>query len=194
MDMQKTAREIGLFETAINLAKVYDSQDVLQKVGGSMPLPSEAVAAQTEKAAQWLLQFGKRKYMLLTPEIALVDAMKQHADANTEIILALPCDMDKEAKKRLKNNLPQNMAVTVLEEPFFPDSFLPGNGMIVVCGYLGGDRAMVLSDTYRMFEHYKGFLGKKVFVPYTELDAAFRYDGWMEIHQQKFNAIWRDEA
>ena len=37
MDIQKTAREIGLFETAINLAKVSNSADVIQKVGTSIP-------------------------------------------------------------------------------------------------------------------------------------------------------------
>ena len=39
MDMQKTAREIGLFETAVNLVAVCDSSDVQTKVGASMPLP-----------------------------------------------------------------------------------------------------------------------------------------------------------
>ena len=53
--------------------------------------------------------------------------------------------------------------------------------MIVVCGYTAGGRMMALSDTYRMVEHYKGFLGKKVFVPFKELDTAVRYDGWMEV-------------
>lgn len=39
MDMQKTAKEIGLFETAVNLVAVCDSSDVQAKVGASMPLP-----------------------------------------------------------------------------------------------------------------------------------------------------------
>lgn len=193
MDMQKTAREIGLFETAINLAKVGYSQDVIQKVGASMPLPSEDILDRAKTAAEWLVRFGKRKYMFLTPEIALMDEMKELIDDDTEIILAIPSDMEHEAKDRLSNNLPQGMVVTVLEEPFFPESFLPGDSMLVICGYLGGGRAMALSDTFRMAEHYKCFLGKKVFVPYTELNAASRYDGWMELRQQKFSAIWREQ-
>lgn len=32
MDMQKTAREIGLFETAVNLVSVCDSIDVREKI------------------------------------------------------------------------------------------------------------------------------------------------------------------
>ena len=63
--------------------------------------------------------------------------------------------------------------------------------MIVISGYLGGDRAMILPDIYRMAEHYSGFLGKKVFVPYRELDAAIRYDGWMEISKQRLSEKWR---
>lgn len=33
MDLQKTAREIGLFETNVNLARVCGSADVRQKAG-----------------------------------------------------------------------------------------------------------------------------------------------------------------
>ena len=43
MNIQKTAREIGIFETAVNLAKVKDSTEVIQKVGAAMPLPDEDI-------------------------------------------------------------------------------------------------------------------------------------------------------
>lgn len=43
MNMQKTAREIGLLETAVNLSKFCNSEDVMQKVGASMPLPDENI-------------------------------------------------------------------------------------------------------------------------------------------------------
>lgn len=193
MDIQRTAREIGLFETAVNLAKVSNSTDVIQKVGASMPLPDENLGVRVEKIAEWLLGFGKSKYMFLTPEIALIEEMGKHTNSKIEVIIAVPCDLEQEAKERLNNNLPHGVEITVLEEPYFPQSFFPGNGMMVISGYLGGDRAMVLSDTYRMVEHYNGFLGKKVFVPYKELDAAMRYKGWMEISQQRLSAKWRSE-
>ena len=61
MDIQKTAQEIGLFETATNLAKVNNSYEVLQKVGESFPLPSEDIQERTKNVAQWLLDFGKSK-------------------------------------------------------------------------------------------------------------------------------------
>ena len=53
---------------------------------------------------------------------------------------------------------------------------------------------MVLPDTYRMVEHYSGFLGKKVFIPYKELETAARYDGWLEVSQQRLSMKWRSET
>lgn len=192
--MQKTAREIGLFEAGINLSKVCDSNDVLHKVGASMPLPDKSITDDVPKIAAWLHEFGKSKYMFLTPEIALIEEMAKLSDRAEEIIIAIPCDLDSEAKERLKNNLPHGIGVTILEEPYFPQSFFPGNGMMVVCGYSAGGRLMVLPDTYRMVEHYSGFLGKKAFIPYKELDTAARYDGWMEISQQRLSMKWRSAS
>lgn len=192
MDIQKTVREIGLFETAINVAKVSNSADVVQKVGMTMPLPNKDIGVRVKQVAKWLCDFNKNKYMFLTPEIALFEEMSKLDNTHMEIIIAIPCDLEQEAKERLKNNLPHGITVTVLEEPYFPQSFFPRNGILVICGYLGRNRALVLPDTYRMVEHYSGFLGKKVFVPYKELDSASRYDGWMEINQQRINAKWRN--
>ena len=45
-----------------------------------------------------------------------------------------------------------------------------------------------------MVEHYSGFMGKKAFVPYLELDTAARYEGWMEINQQRLNVKWRKSS
>lgn len=193
MDMQKTAREIGLFETGINLSKVCNSADVIQKVGASMPLPDDDIANQIPHIAAWLHSFDKSKYMFLTPEIALIEEMSKYSNTE-EVIIAIPCDLEEEAKERLRNNLPHGIEVTILEEPYFPQSFFPGNGLMVVCGYAADGRAMVLPDTYRMVEHYSGFLGKKVFIPYKELETAARYNRWMEISQQRLSTKWRSES
>lgn len=193
MNLLKTAREIGFFETAINLAKVSNSADVIQKVGVSMPLPDEDINTKMTQIAKWLLSFGKSKYMFLMPEIALIDEIYKLTDRHIEVIIAVPCDLEQDAKERLSNNLPHGITVTILEEPYFPQSFFPGNGMMVVSGYLGGGRTMVLPDTYRMVEHYNGFLGKKVFIPYVELDTAMRHNEWMEISPQRLSAKWRSE-
>lgn len=193
MDLQRTAKEIGLFLMSNNLSEVADSLDVQNKVGASMPLPNPGRENNVSKITEWLISFGKRKYMFLTPEIALIEELLKQTEKNAEITIAVPCDLDQEIKERLKNNLPHGATVELLEEPHFPDNLYPSNGMIVICGYSGGDRPMVLSDTYRMVEHYSSFLGKKVFIPYIELSSAARYDGWMEVGQQRISKIWRSE-
>ena len=192
MDIQKTSKEIGLFETAINLAKVRNSNDVLEKVEDAFPFPDKDITENIAKIAKWLLLFSKDKYMFFTPEIALAEAMGT-INPSVEIVFAIPCNMDNEVKERLVNNLPRNISVSILEEPYFPENFFPGNAMFVVCGYSGADRAMVLPDTYRMVEHYSDFKGKKAFVPFVELNSASRYDGWMELNAQKIGMKWRKE-
>lgn len=39
MDILKTVREIGFFETSCNLAEVLESSDIWAKAGSMMPLP-----------------------------------------------------------------------------------------------------------------------------------------------------------
>lgn len=193
MDLQRTGKEIGLFLTAINLIDVMDSPDVQEKVGASMPLPDTYTGEKVSEVVKWLTGFGKRKYMFLTPEIALIEELLRQTDNKAEVTIAIPCDLDHEIKERLQNNLPHKAKVKLLEEPHFPAMFFPSNGMIVTCGYLGGDRAMVMADTYRMVEHYNSFFGKKVFIPYVEHSSAARYDGWMEVGQDRITEKWRSE-
>ena len=190
MDIQMTAKEIGLFETAMNLATVSTSENVIQTVGAAMPLPAEDIENRMIQAAQWLLDFGKNKYLFLLPELAIVEQMKKRSNRKIEIIIGTACNLEQEAKCRLYNNFPNGIA-TILEEPYFPECFYPDNGMIIITGYLGANKAMVLKDTYRMADHYDSFLGKKVFIPYQELNRATRCDGWLEIAENKTSIKWR---
>ena len=80
--------------------------------------------------------------------------------------------------------------MTVLEEPNFPQSFFPGNGMMV-CGYSACRRPMVLPNTYRMLEHSAGSWDGRYSSPHRELDTAARYDGWMEVCQNRLSTEWR---
>ncbi len=186
MDILKTVREIGFFEAGCNLAAVTGSSDIRAKTGSIMPLPDADIDTSVHDIAEWLAAFNKDKYMFLSPEIALIDSLAEE-DADKEAVILIPCDMDDEVKDRLKSNIPKSMKVSLLEEPYFPDEFYPGNGIIVVCGYLAGGRMMVLPETYRMIEHYSGFWGKKVFVPYAELPKAVRYDEWMEVGNDRIS-------
>lgn len=191
MEILKTVRDIGFFETGRNLIQVLDSGAVRAQVGATMPLPAPNLADVMERITEWLSAFGKKKYLFLTPEIALVELLAAQ-DPEREAILMVPCGME-EVRARLENNLPRQMRTSLLEEPFFPKEFYPDNGIIIGCGYLAGNRAMVLPETYRMIDHYAaGFYGKKVFVPYAELSEGIRYEGWIEVSAEKFSGSWRD--
>ena len=143
MDMLKTVREIGFFETGCNLVEVIDSKDVQAKAGVVMPLPAPTLADSISDIAEWLAAFGKEKYMFFSPEISIIDKLAER-NPNNEAIMLIPCDMDQEVKERLRGNIPKSMKVSLLEEPYFPEAFYPGNGILVICGYLAGGRMMVL--------------------------------------------------
>ncbi|MGX8705118.1 MAG: hypothetical protein ACSW8J_00920 [bacterium] len=188
----KTSREIGFFETNVNLSTVLHSDAIRSEAGAIMPLPDANLAARIQDIAEWIVSFGKRKYLFMTPEIALIDALAALRPDQTAMILS-PCDLSEDVRTRMRHNLPKRMKTFILEEPFFPEAFYPANGLIVACGYLAGGRAMVLPETYRMIDHYMtGFYGKKVFIPYTALAEGTRYGGWLEVSADKFSGIWRD--
>ncbi len=194
MDAIKTIREIGTFMTNENIVDVLISEDVRLKVGAVMPLPSSNFIENMNNAADWLASFGKSKYMFFSPEIALIERLPSCKD-RTESIIIIPHDMDLEIKKRLKDNIPRNMKVTLLDETKYPESagidFRPRNGIIVVSGYLAGERVMVLPETYRLINSYGNeFMGKTVFVPYTDIQESTRYADWIEVGADKFNEIW----
>lgn len=194
MDIRKNVREVGAFEVAKNLSIVRESIDGLHKLGEFMPLPGTDIEERTVEAAKFLLSLGKEKYMFLTPEISLASIMANLTGREIEILFVISSDLEKDAKLRLCNNLPHKMIVSVLDEPAFPEAFFPRNGVIVVCGYEALGRPMVLKDTYRMVEHYRGFLGRKVFIPYVALSSGIRYDGWREIYLDRVDLTWDGSA
>jgi len=190
MDVLKTVRGIGVLETVCNLTDVLYSEDVKSKVGEVMPLPGENIKDMLPKIAEWLKGFKKENYMFFTPEIALEDYCYESCK---EAVFMIPCGISDEIKESIQGNLPKKMKVNVLEEPYFPENFYPSNGIIVVVGYSAAGHKMVLPETYRLIEKYSSFWGKKVFVPYVELEDAVRYEGWMEISSDMFNETWREK-
>ena len=193
MDLLKLTREIGFFETSRNLSHVLDSNAVRTKTEIAMPLPEPWIANSIQQIAVWLTSFGKTKYLFLTPEIALIEEIAALCP-QAEATIVVPSDMGEEIRARLRNNLPNCMKTSLLEEPFFPKDFYPGNGLITACGFLAGGRTMVLSETYRLVGHYVGgFYGKKVFVPYAEQTDNARYPEWLEVSANKFSYLWRDK-
>ena len=89
MDLRRTASEIGLFETGINLSRVAESADVRKKAGASMPLPDAGIAESVPRIAARLYSFGK-KYMFLLPKVGLIEDFRKFADQADELVSIIP--------------------------------------------------------------------------------------------------------
>ena len=181
MDIHKLALEIGLFETALNLKESSIEEN------NEMPFPNSDMHTTIKNSAEWLGKLNKKKYMFLTPEIALIEKMTAEAEA----IIIVPCGIDLESEERLKNNLPKNISVEILREPYFPENFTPNDGIIVACGYISSGRAMIMNETYRLIAHYGGFYGRKVFLPYVNIENFICFEGWKQ-SPQIFDDVRRD--
>ena len=192
-DLRKAAMEIGIMQQAVNLSEVHNSQEILTRVVEYMPMPNDKISLRINTIAQWLISFGKERYLFLIPEISLAKAMLELTHSSEmELYFIIPSTMDGETKERIENNLPKGVRMLYEHDSLW--DFFPRNTMIVISGYLGRDHLMILEDTYRLTEqHCKSFYGIKAFVPYVELSSAIRYDGWMELGYERVNAIWRAE-
>lgn len=193
MDILKTAREIGCFETGYNIIQVLDNGAISEKIGCCMPLPDGTLIDSLEYFSHWLIGIGKNKFLFLNPEIAVIERMARYAPLDTEAIIVVPVDMDNETRGRLSGNLPPNLKVSVLPEPFFPNEFYPSNGVVIASGYLANHRPMVLQETYRLIDHYCGFKGKRIFISYVTIPTLAQYDEWIEIDARKFSMVWSSD-
>lgn len=189
MDIRGIVKEIGYFETVRNLQYVDSRSEAVQRVLSEMPLPSESAEETISKCTEMIRKKRKKKIFFLTPEIALIEKLAEQPDGIETILIALPSDLDEEICGRIGNNRMKDMDIRLIKEPFFPEEFYPKNGLIAVSGFLAGDRTMVSGEVYRMTEHYSGFLGQKIFLPYVSLPFAERYDGWLEISPERFSGI-----
>ena len=194
-NIRNVIMEIGAFQLAANLSEVRESPEIQLLAYGNMPLPGNNVSARIDAIASWLIGFGRHQLIFLSPEGALASAMHRLAPhAELELFYIVPPAMDAEIKERIKNNLPKGGKVNVLNDYDSLDRFFPRNTIRVISGYLGGDRLMIPGDMYRLIDqHSREFYGRKVFVPYVELDAAVRYNGWIELDRERVNDVWRAE-
>ena len=110
-------------QVGLNVADVLSSEDIRNKVGAVMPLPPETLKDHVERMAAWIAGLGKSKLMFLSPEIALFDRIPKYM-AGAEAIVLVPCSMEDEARGRLAGNIPSDMTVSLLNEPYFPDEFV----------------------------------------------------------------------
>ena len=190
MVILKIAREIGCFETGYNIIQVLDNCAIAKKINKSMPLPDGTFIDSLENLSHWLASLGKKKFLFLNPEIAVIERLASIAPSDTEAIILVPDGMDNEMRERLSVNLPQIIKVSALPEPYFPNAFYPRNGVVIASGYLANNRPMVLPETYRLIDHYWGFKGKRIFIPYVTVPTPIPSNEWIEIDARKFSMIW----
>lgn len=192
MDIIDTMKEIGIIETALNLATIGSRNSAIEKkVLPDAPFPPVDISQYIELITDWISGFGKKKFFFFTPELALIESLARKT-TNAESFVAIPSDLDSDIEKNIKNNLPNSMKVSILNEPFFPPDFRPGNGIIIVCGWMNGKRLYVFKDTYRLIKHYSEFKGKKIFVPYVMKNGAYVSDNWIEVDGRFFTLNWRN--
>lgn len=191
MDIINTMKEIGIIETAVNLAAVGGSSSVVEKVIPYAPFPDSNISQYVESITDWISGFNKKKYFFFTPELYLIESLARKTE-ECEAFIAVPSDLDSFIAENIRNNLPDSMKVSVLNEPFFPTEFRLGNGIIIVCGWMNGERLYVLKNTYRLIKHYIEFEGKKIFIPYVMTSGMNVSDDWIEVDRRFFELNWRD--
>lgn len=195
MDILATVREIGFFEEMNNLSAVLDDPAIREEVEPYLPLPESGKAWNGAKKmgdiCHWLRQFRKTRYVFYNPELELIRQLLRE-EPHSEGILVLPADLEHAAEERLRANIPGDVPVSCIKEPQFPKGVCPYNGVLVIFGYIAGRHLMVLPETYRQLQTYGSFYGRKVFVPYLELDSAERYQGWLEMNPNMFTDIWME--
>ncbi len=182
IDISQMICEIGLLETICMMQKVgFDNIDerVLSCIPATVSLSD--VGQRLSHITECVMESGKQDILLLSPEIALLERCSSRSNVRFRIII--PRDMDEDVASRVKCNIPNTMSVSFIDEPFYPSGFYPSNGLIMAFGFQNGDRAMLLPSTYRILEHYRGFMGRKVFVPINGRGQCIRAAAWVECYK-----------
>ena len=180
-NLLEVSGEIGLFESA-KVFSHFSCENVAHTIAAMYPCPTElSLADITDRLSDvhdTIKGSGKTKVLLLTPEVALVEMFSKD-NVGLEFIIALPYDMEEDRKSRVTKNMPRNVNVTFIDEPSFPQGFIPKNGIILATGYRYSDRVILLPQTYRLMAMFGGFLGRKVFAPVCQDDIGYCPAGWM---------------
>lgn len=187
------ASEIGLWETARVLSR-FAHDCFLDKITEEYPCPEglseKDVVQRQDFVCDRILRSGKKKVLLLTPEIGLLETCARRG-TDLEFIIAIPCDMGKESRSRVAKNMPHGVTASFLDEPGFPGGFIPKNGCVLATGYRYSDRVILLPQVYRLQSMFRSFCGKKVFVPISPTDIGYCPSGWIsEFPGGLFNDEW----
>ncbi len=183
IDLCRNICELGLLKTVQVLQEV-GNDAIPEHLLTELPLlpQNTFISERVAEIHDAIIASGKREILLLSPEIALLEFLSDEPHIHFQIII--PHDMDKDMVKRIQNNIPTGVDVTFLNEPFFPRDFFPSNGLLMAFGFQNDNRCLLLRDTLRLMEHYKGFMGKKVFVPINrDGKKCSRPPSWIECYK-----------
>ena len=183
IDLIQNMTDLGVLETVRVLQELGDASipSALLRELPVMPR-STLIPQRLDTIHDAIMASGKQEILLLSPEIALLERFSQ--DREIRFQLVIPSGIDYDTEKRIRNNIPKGAQVTFLKELDFPRDFFPSNGLLVAFGFQNDNRCLLLSGTLRMMEHYRGFMGKKVFVPINEdCERCCRPSSWIECYK-----------
>lgn len=186
MNISDDILRVGLFQVAENLSKAAVGSNPMDV---AMPMPGEDISPRMEAVVDYMLQSGKKKFLLLSPEVALLDALKEHETNGLRFFIAIPADIPESISDQIRSNVPDDLDIQFVENLYIPGGFLPENGVVLTFGYLAKGYLMVRPEAYHMNKIHGSFPGQKVFVPYTELDNFVQPENWMRIRSDIFNEI-----
>ena len=124
MNIREIVKEVGYFETSLNLLPALGSADAAERIAADMPLPSADIGERIEAYAKGIAKKGKKKIFLLTPEIALIEKLAEYPENIESVLIVLPSDMDPEMCERIGKNLLKTVDIQLIREPFFRRIFL----------------------------------------------------------------------
>ena len=165
MNYRTTLEEIGILETNKQIEKYINDKDLMKLIKKDIPVPSSIQTNEIiNKIISKLIDMKKENIFILSNEIALIEVLNKYKNNFKNIIVALSRNLSLEQVKNIKNNIPKNSNVYFIYELEYPLVIKPKDSVILVFGYMNGNNCIVTTNTYRMIEIYKSFLGKKVFI------------------------------
>lgn len=186
MNISDDILRVGLFQVAENLSKATVGSNPMDV---AMPMPGEDISPRIEAVVDYMLWSGKKKFLLLSPEVALLDVLKDRETSGFRFFIAIPADIPESIVNQIRSNVPDGLDIQFVENLYIPGGFLPENGMVLTFGYLAKGYLMVRPEVYHMNKIHGSFPGQKVFVPYTELDSFVQPENWMRIRSDIFSEI-----
>lgn len=185
IDIKSNINETGVVETLYVLHNYTNSSEITNDASLHLPIPDDDIHNKLNSIVNSLAELKKKKFLFLTPEIAVIERLDA-VECVEEVIICLPSDYDEDTYERIFNNKPVNVKITFIKENEVPLDFNGKNAAIVAFGFCDDERALVLNYNYRMMERYKAFYGYKILVSCGNHMSNARPVGWTPVNTYEF--------